>query len=170
MAATALRAETPQRNLGRMSEEKPTDGSLPKCEFEGKKLILKLQRKLKGRVDAIPPFVESVMEVVQSMGCAAGREREVEVALLEALSNAVVHGCKNDPTKEVECCVACDESRRLLIVIRDPGPGFDPSSIPSPVVGQNLLATHGRGVFLINRLMDEVEYHKGGTEIRMKIS
>jgi serine/threonine-protein kinase RsbW len=144
--------------------------TLPTCEFESKDLILKLQKTLEGRIEAIPPFVDGVMSVVQSMGCAAGKEREVEVALIEALANAVKHGCQNDPSKLVEVCVACDDSRGLLIVIRDPGPGFDPSSIPNPVVGQNLFSTHGRGIFLINQLVDEVHYEKGGTEIHMKIS
>jgi serine/threonine-protein kinase RsbW len=144
--------------------------TLPRCDFESNNLILKLQKNLEGRIEAIPPFVQGVMEVVQSVGCAVGKEREVEVALIEALANAVQHGCKNDPTKVVEVCVACDESRRLLIVIRDPGPGFDPSAIPNPVVGQNLFATHGRGIFLINQLVDEVHYEKGGTEIHMKIT
>ncbi len=144
--------------------------TLPKCEFESKKLILKLQKKMEARVESIPPFVEDIMKIVQSMGCAVGKEREVEIALLEALANAVVHGAKNDPSKEVECCVACDESRGLLLVVRDPGEGFDPASIPSPIVGQNLFSTHGRGIFLINQLMDEVRYEKGGTEIHMRIS
>ena len=144
--------------------------TLPTCEFESKDLILKLQKTLEGRIEAIPPFVDGVMSVVQSMGCVVGKEREVEVALIEALANAVKHGCQNDPSKLVEVCVACDDSRGLLIVIRDPGPGFDPSSIPNPVVGQNLFSTHGRGIFLINQLVDEVHYEKGGTEIHMKIT
>ena len=144
--------------------------ALPRCEFESKNLILKLQKSLEGRIEAIPTFVDGLMSIVQSVGCAAGREREVEVALIEALANAVQHGCKNDPTKMIEVCVGCDESRGLLIVVRDPGPGFDPSSIPNPVVGQNLFSTHGRGIFLINQLVDEVHYEKGGTEIHMKIT
>jgi len=144
--------------------------TLPKCEFESGNLILKLQKTLEARVEAIPPFVDEIMKIVSSMGCAAGKEREVEMALLEALANAVQHGCKNDPSKKVECCVACDESRGLLIVIRDPGTGFDPTSVPSPLVGQNLYASHGRGIYLINQLMDEVRFEKGGTEIHMKIS
>lgn len=144
--------------------------ALPKCEFESGNLILKLQKTLEARVEAIPPFVDEIMEIVSSMGCAAGKEREVEMALLEALANAVQHGCKNDPSKLVECCVACDESRGLLIVIRDPGAGFDPASVPSPIVGQNLYASHGRGIYMINQLMDEVRFEKGGTEIHMKIS
>ena len=143
--------------------------TLPTCEFDSKKLILKMQKTLDGCIDAIPPFVDETMKIVESMGCAAGKEREVEVALTEALANAVQHGCKNDPSKKVEVCVACDEARKLLLIIRDPGQGFDPASIPSPVVGQNLFATHGRGVFLINQLVDEVHYEKGGTEIHMKI-
>ena len=144
--------------------------ALPRCEFESKNLILKLQKSLEGRIEAIPPFVDGLMTIVQSVGCAVGREREVEVALIEALANAVQHGCKNDPTKKIEVCVGCDESRGLLIVIRDPGLGFDPSSIPNPVIGQNLFSTHGRGIFLINQLVDEVHYEKGGTEIHMKIT
>jgi len=144
--------------------------NLPTCEFDSKKLLVKMQKSMKGSIEAIPPFVDEIMKIVESMSCAVGKEREVEVALIEALANAVQHGCKNDPNKNVEVCVACDNARGLLIIIRDPGEGFDPSSIPSPVVGQNLFSMHGRGVFLINQLVDEVHYEKGGTEIHMKIT
>ena len=64
-----------------------------------------------------------------------GKEDAIELALSEALANAVVHGAKADPKKIIECDVACDETRGMLIVVRDPGPGFDPNSIPSPVIG-----------------------------------
>src|SRR5882724_5646003 len=128
----------------------------PRCEFEGKNLILKLQKTLEGRIEAIPPFIQGIMEVVESMGCAAGQEREVEIALLEALSNAVIHGCKNDPLKKVECCVACDESQGSLIVVRYPGEGFYCAAIPSPIVRQNLFPAYGRGIFMITQPLDEV--------------
>jgi serine/threonine-protein kinase RsbW len=55
----------------------------------------------------------------------------------------------------------------MLIVVRDPGPGFDPSSIPSPVIGENIYSNHGRGIFLINQLMDEVQFKNNGKEIHM---
>jgi serine/threonine-protein kinase RsbW len=96
-----------------------------------------------------------------------GKEDAVELSLAEALSNAVVHGAKCDPTKVVECDIACDQKRTVLIIVRDPGNGFDPSKIPSPVVGENLFSNHGRGVYLINQLMDHVQFHKNGTEIHM---
>jgi serine/threonine-protein kinase RsbW len=63
--------------------------------------------------------------------------------------------------------VSCDESRGVLIVVRDPGKGFDPATVPSPVVGDNVFSEHGRGIYLINQLMDEVKFLKNGSEIRM---
>jgi serine/threonine-protein kinase RsbW len=53
-------------------------------------------------------------------------------------------------------------------MVRDPGTGFDPEKIPSPLVGDNLYASHGRGIYLINQLMDEVQFKRGGTEIWMR--
>jgi serine/threonine-protein kinase RsbW len=108
------------------------------------------------------------MGMVEDLGCAAGKEFEVETALREALANAIIHGAGRDPSKEIQFCVACDAARGMLIVVRDPGPGFDPDSIPSPIVGQEVYASHGRGIYLINQLMDEVRYGRGGTEIIMK--
>jgi len=92
---------------------------------------------------------------------------EKKTPLTEALANAVVHGAKEDPSKTVECVVACDEERGMIIVVRDPGSGFDPAAIPTPTVGQNIYSNHGRGIFLINQLMDEVKFLKNGTEIHM---
>jgi serine/threonine-protein kinase RsbW len=141
---------------------------LGRCEFDGGDLVLRIERTIPGHVSAIGPVVEQVMEVVRQMGCAAGKEFEVETALQEALANAVVHGCKGDPGKRIQFVVACDEQRGMLIVVRDPGSGFDPDSIPSPIVGKCLFAEHGRGIYLINQLMDEVRFEQGGTVIQMR--
>jgi len=139
-----------------------------KCEFNQKDLILQLELTIPGDVKAIDPVVEKVMWVVGQMGCAAGGEFEIETALREALANAVVHGCKQDPGKQVEFVVACDQNRGMMIVVRDPGTGFDPGDVPSPIRGECLYSEHGRGIYLINELMDEVEIKNGGTEIFMR--
>jgi serine/threonine-protein kinase RsbW len=89
------------------------------------------------------------------------------LALTEALANAVVHGAKADPTKIVECDVVCNEDESILIVVRDPGTGFKPGEIPNPLQGESVYSDHGRGIFLINQLMDEVKFLKNGTEIHM---
>jgi serine/threonine-protein kinase RsbW len=57
----------------------------------------------------------------------------------------------------------------MLIVVRDPGPGFDPATIPNPIMGQNVYSTGGRGIYLISMMVDEVHFRKGGTEIHMRI-
>jgi serine/threonine-protein kinase RsbW len=146
-----------------------SDESLKHCEFDSRNLLVKLDVKLPGNIEAIGPFIKSVMGVVNEMGCAAGREFEIEQALREALNNAIEHGIEYDSSKKIQCCVACDHERGMLIVVRDPGPGFDPASIPSPIVGQNIYSEGGRGIYLINQLMDEVRFERGGTEIHMRL-
>ena len=142
---------------------------LTRCEFDSGNLLVKVDMTIPGDINAISPVIEKVLAVVTEMGCAAGREFEIELVLNEALTNAIKHGSAHDPSKQIQCCVACDHTRGMLIVVRDPGPGFDPASIPNPVVGQNLFSTSGRGIYLINQLVDEVRFEKGGTEIHMRI-
>lgn len=141
---------------------------LQHCEFSSNDLLVRLDKTLPADVNHIAPVVDEILSVVAEMGCAAGHEWEIELALREALANAIEHGGRHDPSKQIECCVACDHERGMLIVVRDPGPGFDPASIPSPVVGQNVFSQGGRGIYLINQLMDEVRFEKGGTEIHMR--
>ncbi len=59
----------------------------------------------------------------------------------------------------------------MLIVVKDAGSGFDPNLLPNPVMGENLLSSHGRGIYLINRLMDDVRFSfEQGTTIYMRRS
>jgi serine/threonine-protein kinase RsbW len=137
---------------------------------DGTNLLFRLTFCVPGHVRSISPIVEGVMVVARETECAAGKEFEIELALEEALANAVIHGCGNDASKVVECSISSSESGQVTIVVRDPGPGFDPASIPTPVEGENLYSAHGRGIYLITRLMDEVWFERGGTEIHMRKS
>jgi len=137
-------------------------GLLPACS------ACKLDVTIPADPNAISGVVDGVMQIAREMKCAEGNEYQVELALREALANAIVHGCNNDPTKKVECCVACTESSDVMIVVRDPGEGFSPSAIPSPLDAENLHSDHGRGIYLINQLMDEVSFERNGAEIRMR--
>ena len=92
----------------------------------------------------------------------------VELALQEALANAIRHGCCNDPTKQLQCMVTMDDSNEIVIVVRDPGTGFDPAKVPNPLADENILKASGRGIFLINELMDEVAFADGGRELQMR--
>jgi serine/threonine-protein kinase RsbW len=145
----------------------PPEELLPAHDFDPEKLVLRMRVSLAADRNAVDPVVEQVMDAVREIKCADGKEDAIELALHEALANAVIHGAKEDPTKTVECVVACDEERGILIVVRDPGAGFKPEAIPRCTVGENVFSNHGRGIFLINQLMDEVEFRKNGTEIHM---
>ena len=119
-----------------------------------------------GRISTV---ADGVMQILDEKHVAEGRRVEVEIALREALANAIKHGCNNDPSKNVQCCVALEENGEILIVVRDPGPGFDVSAVPDPLVGAGLTKDSGRGVFLINQFMDEVRYEDEGREVRMRM-
>ena len=149
-------------------EETEACVKMPNCEVDCKNLILHVSVNIAADIAAISPLVDRVMELLTVMKCGSGKEIEIETSLREALATAIVHGCKQDPDKMVQMCVACDETRGIIIVVRDPGDGFDPTKLPSSVIGQTLYSDHGRGIYLINQLMDEVHIERGGTEIRMK--
>ena len=150
-----------------MASEGSSEENFPGYDFDPAKLKLQIRVSLAADRDAVEPVVMQVMQTIRQVNCVDGKEDAIELALHEALANAVVHGAKEDPSKTVECLVACDEERGVLIIVRDPGPGFDPESIPCCTVGENVYSNHGRGIFLINQLMDEVKFHKNGAEIHM---
>ena len=116
----------------------------------------------------IRPVTEGILQLLRGNPGVAGHEVEIELALREALSNAIRHGCRCDRTKFVECRVTYESTGDLLIVVRDPGRGFDADDVPSPLDAVNLRKPNGRGIFLIRHLMDEVRFADGGREIRMR--
>lgn len=150
-----------------MSSEGSSEENFPGYDFDPDKLKLQVRVTLAADRKSVDPVVTQVMETIRHVHCVDGKEDAIELALTEALANAVVHGAKEDPKKIVECLVACEEDRGIIIIVRDPGPGFDPEAIPACTRGENVYSDHGRGIFLINQLMDEVQFRKNGTEIHM---
>ena len=117
---------------------------------------------------AIPTVTDGVMQMLQGKKWSEERIMQVELALQEALANAVRHGCRGDSSRQVQCVVNCDTDSEVLIVVRDPGSGFDATTVPNPLAGENVLKSSGRGIFLINQLMDEVAFKDGGRELQMR--
>ena len=91
----------------------------------------------------------------------------IELSLREALANAVLHGNGANHRKRVrvECYKQADEA--LVLVVRDNGRGFDPARLKDPTHAENLFRDCGRGIFLIRHFMDDVQFRRGGREIRM---
>ena len=131
---------------------------------------MRYEISIPARVDAISPAVDAIMSQVQGSERGKRNAFAIETALREALANAILHGCKGDSTKQVHCEVVWDETEGVEVIVRDPGEGFDPKSLADPLDHENLHADHGRGIHLIQHLMDKVEYANGGREIRMRKS
>ena len=119
-------------------------------------------------VKAISPLVDRLVHLTKESHCVAGEAPAAGLALREALSNAVLHGDRLDPCRLVQVHCRCELSRGVSMVVTDQGSGFDPNKIPDPSAVGNLDANHGRGIFLMRWLMDEVSFECGGTEVHMR--
>jgi serine/threonine-protein kinase RsbW len=112
--------------------------------------------------------MQFIKPLTGALGCQDGSEIELEVALVEAVANAVIHGNRKDPQKRVYITCRCSMDGEVLLTIRDEGQGFDCHAVPDPLKQENLLLPHGRGIRLLQALMDEVEFEEGGTVVRMR--
>jgi serine/threonine-protein kinase RsbW len=91
----------------------------------------------------------------------------VMVAVTEAVNNSVVHGNHSDPTKKVFLDFEMENQYRLVVRIRDEGPGFDPGKLSDPTAPENLVNIGGRGVFLMRQLADELAFLNDGQVVEM---
>lgn len=146
----------------------PNMGGPSVCSFPTSELSMEVDVLVETKVAAINPAVRKLMRLLKRTCCSAKHEFAVETALRESLANAIIHGNQLDPSKKVRVCCACDSAGSVVIVVKDQGNGFDPQTLPQPFTGENLASDHGRGIYLIRSLMDEVYFTNEGTEIHMR--
>jgi serine/threonine-protein kinase RsbW len=120
-----------------------------------------------GDVDSLAQSRRALMDFLAPHCSSEAEELDIFLALQEALANAVLHGCQNDASKTIHCRVEIDPSA-LLIIVRDPGPGFDPGMATESTEAGTNVSQHGRGICLMRSLMDEVSYRQGGTELQLR--
>lgn len=123
---------------------------------------------VRSEIGLITPLVDWLMSLIAGSSCVFGEEESVELALREALSNAMLHGNRLDASKLVHVRCWCEYGKGMTIVVRDQGHGFDPNAVPDPLAYENLGAVHGRGLHLMRIAMDEVSFARGGTEVHMR--
>lgn len=133
----------------------------------GRGSLLEIDTWIPSETDAISPLVERLMLLIEGSQCIAGEEHAVEIALREALNNAVVHGNRLDANKIVHVRCRCTVGKGIFITVSDQGAGFDLDPVPDPLSVENLMAEHGRGIHLMKLLMDEVRFERRGAEVRM---
>lgn len=129
--------------------------------------LLEIDAWIPSEISKITPLVERLMRLIEGSHCITGEESAVELALREALSNAVVHGNGLDAHKLVHVRCRCKVGRGISVIVSDQGQGFDPGTVPNSVTVENLEADHGRGIHLMKLAMDEVSFEQRGTEVHM---
>ena len=107
------------------------------------------------------------MLLMRKCGCAAESQSDVEISLREALANAIIHGNHENPRKHVYVRFRC-EPDEVSFAVKDEGRGFDLTKIADPTAPGNTGAVHGRGIYLMKALMDEVRFEEGGVVVHMR--
>ena len=124
---------------------------------------------LPSRTESVNEAATAAGEVAERAGLNEEAAYGVDMALREAVTNALVHGNKRDESKTITV-IFTSSPGALEIEVSDQGVGFDPGSVPDPTVGENVLKTSGRGIFFMRTFMDEVSWSRtaeGGTVVRM---
>jgi serine/threonine-protein kinase RsbW len=139
---------------------------LPRSAHSGP--FIELRQSLPSKVAVISPFADQLMHFILKFRSADGTEADIEMALHEALANAVIHGNGESSCKRIYVECRCYIDGEVSITVRDEGRGFDSSAVMDPTFLENLLFTHGRGIYLMKTLMDEVSFEESGAVVVMR--
>lgn len=122
--------------------------------------------KMPSDISYLDGVLDFLNDRLQKLGIIGPEDSEVLIALDEAIVNAIKHGNKNDPRKCVHI-VAEFDAEGAHFIIRDEGEGFAKERVPDPTDPCRLLEPSGRGLLLINHIMDKVCHNSCGNEIQM---
>jgi serine/threonine-protein kinase RsbW len=134
-----------------------------------------------GRVRLQIPSLFEMLDLVQvlsdRMGQMAAFDEDaihwISVAVRESVINAIKHGNREHPAKQVTIEFAftpIDRPTELVVSVTDQGEGFEPGAVADPLAPENILKSSGRGIFFMRSFMDDVQLNRapaGGMEVRM---
>jgi serine/threonine-protein kinase RsbW len=124
---------------------------------------------LPSRIETVAKAAHVVADFVSRSGISEEVAYGIDMAVREAVTNAVVHGNERDEQKAVELTLK-SSPEAVEITVHDQGQGFNPEAVPDPTQDENILKTSGRGIFFMRTFMDEVTWSirpGGGTTVRM---
>jgi serine/threonine-protein kinase RsbW len=121
------------------------------------------------RRDAVAATVERTLDTAAAADLSEHQRDNLAVAVAEALANAAVHGNGLQSGRTVQVAVTVRAGSWARVEVSDSGPGFDHDGIGDPTEPSRLLEPRGRGVFLMRRLVDAVEYNEAGNRVRLLV-
>ena len=146
---------------------KPNLVPLPYTSDRG--AYVELRQLLPRQIKALLPSIDQIMDFIAKLRNVDGSEVEIEVALCEALANAIVHGNREESRKHVWVLCRCAYTRtgsRSQFRMRDKG--LKTIQCPTPPPPENRLSMSGRGIYLMRALMDDFQFEQRGTVVRMR--
>jgi serine/threonine-protein kinase RsbW len=153
---------------GMRSLNRATDSQLPFPGKRSRSSVLEIDSWMPSTIQEISPLVDRLMRLIEGAKCVPGREFDIELALREALENAVVHGNQEDPERKVHVRCHCQPGKEISIVVTDQGKGFDFEKIGGNGATTDPASEHGRGIQLMKAYMDDVHFERGGSEVHMR--
>jgi len=124
---------------------------------------------LPSRIETVAAAAAAVAEFMSRSGISDDAAFGIDMAVREAVTNAVLHGNREDGNKTVDIVLKSSPDA-VEISVHDQGPGFNPEDVPDPTAKENILKASGRGIFFMRTFMDEVDWSirpEGGTTVRM---
>ena len=124
---------------------------------------------LPSRIDTVARAAAAVAEFLSRSGISDDAAFGIDMAVREAVTNAVIHGNRQDENKTVDVTLKSSPDA-VEISVHDQGPGFNPEDVPDPTAAENILKASGRGIFFMRTFMDDVDWlirPEGGTTVRM---
>ncbi|VAX17256.1 Serine-protein kinase RsbW [hydrothermal vent metagenome] len=123
-------------------------------------------KKISSDPDNLVEVEKFVADVADELNFNDEIKNSLTLSVSEATSNAIVHGNKLDPKKFVKIKIIVDDDE-VIVIIKDEGSGFDPTSVPNPTTPENLLKDSGRGIHIMKTFLKDLQYNftEDGTEV-----
>lgn len=130
---------------------------------------MKKEISITSKIENISLVENIIDEVSTELSIVADIYGNILIAIIEAVTNSIVHGNKGIESKIVKIIIS-HENSVLSVYIKDEGTGFDFHHIPDPTKPGNVEKPDGRGVFLMEHLADDISFEDNGAIVNLKFN
>lgn len=130
-----------------------------------------MERKISipSKIDNLRKIEKVIDEISSEFNIGEDQYGNILIAALEAANNAILHGNKLEEQRKVELRFIIEDDK-LKLEVEDEGEGFDYEEIPDPTAPENIENVNGRGIFLMEKLSDNIEFAKNGSIVKLEFN